>query len=315
MANRKHTKEKPFTCHCAKSFSRLDNWRQHKVSLHKDEVEENERTEKRLVEVHRDISRRTNARQPTVVAGFFLPPTSASASSVSSTLLNPQSTLLQPRSLSGCDSASLEDVDLFTVFSGYGRQIGEPETSSSVFPASTGSAMGPCQLPASAYPTLADISQTILYPSQSTTAYGTSGAGSQYVISPRLLEPFSFANLSSHQPSELHTYETFTVPSGYGHPSDSTSHLLSPITQIGRRPDVAERWAEMAKPRIHAYPSVVPSAQQVTSSGAPTFLDPFQYQPVPHQAVPFSTTIGYPEPSIEASDLLSFLNHVITPTG
>ncbi|PLW48021.1 hypothetical protein PCASD_03636 [Puccinia coronata f. sp. avenae] len=65
---RKHTKEKPFKCHCNKSFSRLDNWRQHKVSVHKEEPEQNALTEQRLVQVHKSMQRQNNIRKAATLA-------------------------------------------------------------------------------------------------------------------------------------------------------------------------------------------------------------------------------------------------------
>ncbi|KAG0143557.1 hypothetical protein CROQUDRAFT_672888 [Cronartium quercuum f. sp. fusiforme G11] len=65
---RKHTKEKPFLCHCGKSFSRLDNWRQHKISVHKDDTEQNASTEIRLVQVHKAMQRDNNIRRAATIA-------------------------------------------------------------------------------------------------------------------------------------------------------------------------------------------------------------------------------------------------------
>ncbi|WAQ86296.1 hypothetical protein PtA15_7A22 [Puccinia triticina] len=91
---RKHTKEKPFKCHCAKSFSRLDNWRlalflyllsvlaafasliptifnrnrQHKVSVHKEDAQQNALTEERLVQVHKSMQRQNNIRKAATMA-------------------------------------------------------------------------------------------------------------------------------------------------------------------------------------------------------------------------------------------------------
>ncbi|KNZ59977.1 hypothetical protein VP01_1633g7 [Puccinia sorghi] len=65
---RKHTKEKPFKCHCTKAFSRLDNWRQHKVSVHKEDVEQNALTEERLVQVHKSMQRQNNIRKAATLA-------------------------------------------------------------------------------------------------------------------------------------------------------------------------------------------------------------------------------------------------------
>ncbi|MBW0515335.1 hypothetical protein O181_055050 [Austropuccinia psidii MF-1] len=65
---RKHTKEKPFKCHCSKSFSRLDNWRQHKVSVHKEDIEANAQTEERLIQVHKTMQRQNNIRKAATIA-------------------------------------------------------------------------------------------------------------------------------------------------------------------------------------------------------------------------------------------------------
>ncbi|KAH9818420.1 hypothetical protein DFH28DRAFT_113352 [Melampsora americana] len=65
---RKHTKEKPFKCHCKKAFSRLDNWRQHKSSVHKYALEENRQTELLLVQVHKGMQRENHKRKLAIVA-------------------------------------------------------------------------------------------------------------------------------------------------------------------------------------------------------------------------------------------------------
>ncbi|EGG03742.1 uncharacterized protein MELLADRAFT_78468 [Melampsora larici-populina 98AG31] len=65
---RKHTKAKPFKCHCGKSFGRLDNWRQHKNSLHKSFDVENAETEKILVKVQKELQRLNKLRTPTIVS-------------------------------------------------------------------------------------------------------------------------------------------------------------------------------------------------------------------------------------------------------
>ncbi|POW13781.1 hypothetical protein PSTT_03409 [Puccinia striiformis] len=46
-----------------KAFSRLDNWRQHKVSVHKEDIEQNTLTEERLVQVHKSMQRQNNIRK------------------------------------------------------------------------------------------------------------------------------------------------------------------------------------------------------------------------------------------------------------
>ncbi|PPQ98239.1 hypothetical protein CVT26_003410 [Gymnopilus dilepis] len=49
---RKHTGERPFSCHCGKQFSRLDNLRQHAQTVHADKQEQNERMMRELTSLH-----------------------------------------------------------------------------------------------------------------------------------------------------------------------------------------------------------------------------------------------------------------------
>ncbi|KAL1743028.1 hypothetical protein HDZ31DRAFT_41884 [Schizophyllum fasciatum] len=49
---RKHTGERPFSCHCGKQFSRLDNLRQHAQTVHADKQEQNERMMRDLTSLH-----------------------------------------------------------------------------------------------------------------------------------------------------------------------------------------------------------------------------------------------------------------------
>ncbi|KAJ7642067.1 hypothetical protein FB45DRAFT_826335 [Roridomyces roridus] len=49
---RKHTGERPFTCHCSKQFSRLDNLRQHAQTVHADRADANERMMRDLGVLH-----------------------------------------------------------------------------------------------------------------------------------------------------------------------------------------------------------------------------------------------------------------------
>jgi len=53
---RKHTGERPFTCHCGKQFSRLDNLRQHAQTVHSDKAEENEAMMRDLSTIHATMS-------------------------------------------------------------------------------------------------------------------------------------------------------------------------------------------------------------------------------------------------------------------
>ncbi|KAH0830136.1 hypothetical protein J3R83DRAFT_1483 [Lanmaoa asiatica] len=53
---RKHTGERPFTCHCSKQFSRLDNLRQHAQTVHADKQEQNERMMRDLTSLHASMA-------------------------------------------------------------------------------------------------------------------------------------------------------------------------------------------------------------------------------------------------------------------
>ncbi|CAL1703068.1 unnamed protein product [Somion occarium] len=52
----KHTGERPFTCHCGKQFSRLDNLRQHAQTVHADKQDQNERMMQELTSLHASMS-------------------------------------------------------------------------------------------------------------------------------------------------------------------------------------------------------------------------------------------------------------------
>ncbi|KAJ7076736.1 hypothetical protein B0H15DRAFT_790274, partial [Mycena belliarum] len=53
---RKHTGERPFTCHCAKQFSRLDNLRQHAQTVHADRAAQNEAMMRELTSLHASMT-------------------------------------------------------------------------------------------------------------------------------------------------------------------------------------------------------------------------------------------------------------------
>ncbi|KAJ8093944.1 Up in starvation [Marasmius tenuissimus] len=53
---RKHTGERPFTCHCGKQFSRLDNLRQHAQTVHADKQDQNERMMRDLTTLHASMA-------------------------------------------------------------------------------------------------------------------------------------------------------------------------------------------------------------------------------------------------------------------
>lgn len=54
--HRKHTGERPFTCHCTKQFSRLDNLRQHAQTVHADKQDQNERMMRDLATLHASMT-------------------------------------------------------------------------------------------------------------------------------------------------------------------------------------------------------------------------------------------------------------------
>lgn len=56
VCDRKHTGERPFSCHCGRAFSRLDNLRQHVSSCHAEESAANQRTLASLGEIHQHLS-------------------------------------------------------------------------------------------------------------------------------------------------------------------------------------------------------------------------------------------------------------------
>jgi C2H2 transcription facotor len=61
---RKHTGERPFTCHCGKQFSRLDNLRQHAQTVHADKQEQNERMMRDLTSLHASMVAANKSTQP-----------------------------------------------------------------------------------------------------------------------------------------------------------------------------------------------------------------------------------------------------------
>ncbi|KAF8149009.1 hypothetical protein K438DRAFT_1438999, partial [Mycena galopus ATCC 62051] len=64
----KHTGERPFTCHCSKQFSRLDNLRQHAQTVHADKAALNEGMMRELATLH-----------ATMVGGGAPPPSACNA--------------------------------------------------------------------------------------------------------------------------------------------------------------------------------------------------------------------------------------------
>ena len=62
-SSRKHTGERPFTCHCSKQFSRLDNLRQHAQTVHADKQDANERMMRELSSLHATMAAANKATQ------------------------------------------------------------------------------------------------------------------------------------------------------------------------------------------------------------------------------------------------------------
>lgn len=61
---RKHTGERPFTCHCGKQFSRLDNLRQHAQTVHADKQEQNEQMMRDLTSLHATMAAASKVGAP-----------------------------------------------------------------------------------------------------------------------------------------------------------------------------------------------------------------------------------------------------------
>ncbi|EIW85866.1 hypothetical protein CONPUDRAFT_118852, partial [Coniophora puteana RWD-64-598 SS2] len=60
---RKHTGERPFTCHCGKQFSRLDNLRQHAQTVHADKQDQNDRMMRDLTTLHASMAAANKSTQ------------------------------------------------------------------------------------------------------------------------------------------------------------------------------------------------------------------------------------------------------------
>ncbi|KAI6027183.1 hypothetical protein EDC04DRAFT_168963 [Pisolithus marmoratus] len=82
---RKHTGERPFTCHCSKQFSRLDNLRQHAQTVHADKQDQNERMMRDLTSLHASMAAANKAGQPRGKRTQSSAATASSSSSSSAT--------------------------------------------------------------------------------------------------------------------------------------------------------------------------------------------------------------------------------------
>jgi hypothetical protein len=74
ISRRKHTGERPFSCHCGKQFSRLDNLRQHAQTVHADKQEQNERMMRDLTSLHATMAAANKAGSMRTGAGGRRPP-------------------------------------------------------------------------------------------------------------------------------------------------------------------------------------------------------------------------------------------------
>ncbi|KZT03363.1 uncharacterized protein LAESUDRAFT_683845 [Laetiporus sulphureus 93-53] len=78
---RKHTGERPFTCHCGKQFSRLDNLRQHAQTVHADKQDSNERMMHELTSLHASMTAANKGSNRSKRAAAAVPAVSVAASS------------------------------------------------------------------------------------------------------------------------------------------------------------------------------------------------------------------------------------------
>lgn len=70
MIKRRHTGERPYTCRCGRTFSRLDNVRQHASIVHREELEDNALMLEELTTLHHSLSLAASAFQ--VSAGMVV---------------------------------------------------------------------------------------------------------------------------------------------------------------------------------------------------------------------------------------------------
>ncbi|GAA5978189.1 hypothetical protein JCM10908_004263 [Rhodotorula pacifica] len=83
---RKHTGERPFKCHCGREFSRLDNVRQHAMTVHGNMLERNQDTLNALANLHNELSVATVQHQRE--AGMIVQDPTAKSRRKSSTTTN-----------------------------------------------------------------------------------------------------------------------------------------------------------------------------------------------------------------------------------
>ncbi|KAL8293229.1 hypothetical protein RQP46_000923 [Phenoliferia psychrophenolica] len=76
---RKHTGERPFKCHCGRTFSRLDNVRQHAGTVHAEQPQKNQATMATLVALHNSLS--ASSAQTQIEKGMVIKDPAAVAAS------------------------------------------------------------------------------------------------------------------------------------------------------------------------------------------------------------------------------------------
>ncbi|KAF7354441.1 Nutrient and stress factor 1 [Mycena venus] len=80
---RKHTGERPFTCHCSKQFSRLDNLRQHAQTVHADKAALNETMMRELTSLHASMTGTVPAAPSSSTTASATSPTAATSAAKS----------------------------------------------------------------------------------------------------------------------------------------------------------------------------------------------------------------------------------------
>lgn len=101
---RKHTGERPFQCHCQKSFSRLDNLRQHCQTVHSDTPNLNEEVLRKLTALHANLAA-TAAKNQRTHGRIIVPQADVSKADEPTNKRRKSSTSIMPEeSLSRLDS-------------------------------------------------------------------------------------------------------------------------------------------------------------------------------------------------------------------
>ncbi|KAH7919802.1 hypothetical protein BV22DRAFT_1022358 [Leucogyrophana mollusca] len=100
---RKHTGERPFTCHCSKQFSRLDNLRQHAQTVHADKADQNERMMRELTSLHASMAAANKTGQPRGKRGGV-------AASAAAVITATHATMSQDHGMHSLEQVKEEDI-------------------------------------------------------------------------------------------------------------------------------------------------------------------------------------------------------------